>query len=931
MAVIKINSFGGEYPSVSSRALPPGAARTSLDLLATTNEFYPMLAEAHVFTSPVNNPKTIYRSTHNSAGGYVADLTLGWLADPNIVSTAKWPSGDNVSERMTLTAENGVLPPHVYDNAPLVKKLGVPAPTAPTAVVTVGNEYTVDEDTAARLRIPMDMSNAVSASGVRDTIGMTGLAAPSLSAGGFVSHTAAVRPSPTVTLAEGDYAFMVPMDAAGNVLLFPATDGYLLATEFGGKKVTYYGNNYWAVNVTVNGFGWTANTSLLTTQVQAIQHPDPNVVRTVGANFANTRQLFANSDIASFASQMNDRFSRLNPEVSQSVNALDVASTALVKAANDYSNQTALAATITAFYSKAAVALEITNAVSDFATTLYDAEHDLRYATPAATLTTKATFIADANANISFATDGTKVLNKEALRATVKTRMTTAMSGNAEFIGQLDGIIIAALDRLAAVIDVNHWSARADWPSSKSVTDAANGARATNVYNALLAVRSAAQRVTADYTLLVQKTAKYLADVAESLFSTDGGLGTPTIRVVEDRFYVCTYVTSWGEESAPSLPTDLLAVDQNDSVVVTRTGTVPVDRGVISSWRLYRTNSGSKATDYQFVAEVPTASATYTDTLKGAELGEVIPSLTWLEPPANLQGITNMANGVQAGYFGTTLCFCEPYVPYAWPFEYRLPLKSPIVGIAAFGQNLFVGTHGAPYIVSGADSASMSTLELVGGQPCVSLRSIVAVENGAIYASPDGLCLATAGGVELLTQGLVTREQWQSIPSPEAAMAAIHDNVYYLLTGVAPNQICYALDFTAKKLTRVRATGSALYSDKVTDTLCIASGTSIKAMFSTSRRTGLYRTGIYNTGAHRPFAWLQVDSTFILEGTASTPASVTVRWYGDGVLRHTAVVTNATPVRLPAGRYLEHEIEIESQTRITSVTLAGSTQELQTV
>ena len=136
-------------------------------------------------------------------------------------------------------------------------------------------------------------------------------------------------------------------------------------------------------------------------------------------------------------------------------------------------------------------------------------------------------------------------------------------------------------------------------------------------------------------------------------------------------------------------------------------------------------------------------------------------------------------------------------------------------------------------------------------------------------------------------------------------------------------QIFYALDFAAKKLGRISLGGTvtALYSDKVTDTLCAARESYIHAMFLGGRRTGIYRTGLINTGAQRPFAWLQVDSDF--------SAPVTVRWYGDGVLRHTATVTGLQPQRLPAGRYLEHQIEIESQSRITSVTLAGSTEELQ--
>ena len=106
MAVIKINSFGGEVPSASTRALPATAARVSRDLLATSNEFRPLLGEVGVFTLSNNNPKTIWHGSHNSVLGAPA-INAGWLSDPNVINTAKWPRGDNLTERMTLTIEGG--------------------------------------------------------------------------------------------------------------------------------------------------------------------------------------------------------------------------------------------------------------------------------------------------------------------------------------------------------------------------------------------------------------------------------------------------------------------------------------------------------------------------------------------------------------------------------------------------------------------------------------------------------------------------------------------------------------------------------------------------------------------------------------------------------------------------------------------------------
>jgi len=406
-----------------------------------------------------------------------------------------------------------------------------------------------------------------------------------------------------------------------------------------------------------------------------------------------------------------------------------------------------------------------------------------------------------------------------------------------------------------------------------------------------------------------------------------------TTRVLDTRFYVVTYVTDWGEESAPSPVSDMVEADQNDTVDVACPA--PPSGRYIAGWRLYRTNTGSQTAAFQLVDDVDAANAVltgsgefdyynigalmYSDAQRSVELDEVLPTLTWLEPPANLRGLTGMANGVMAGFFDNCVCFCEPYVPYAWPVEYQITTKYPIVGLGAFGQTLFVGTRGIPYLISGADSASMSAIEAPGDQACSSARSIVSVDNGVLYASPDGICLADQNGVRVVTQQWLTREDWQKL-NPSTMIAGAHDGVYYLFYGAG----CYAMDFAATRLVSLPLTCTAVFNDKVTDTLYIAAGGSIKALFSAnSHRVGLYRTGIMQMQKQVALAWLQVDSDY--------SAPVTVRWYGDGVLRYTATLTSITPVRLSPGRWLEHEVEIETSARVTRLSMASSTAELQSI
>ena len=146
-----------------------------------------------------------------------------------------------------------------------------------------------------------------------------------------------------------------------------------------------------------------------------------------------------------------------------------------------------------------------------------------------------------------------------------------------------------------------------------------------------------------------------------------------------------------------------------------------------------------------------------------------------------LRGLVGMPNGIMAGCIDNTVAFCEPYVPYAWPVEYQVTTEFPVVGMAVFDQTLFVGTAGNPYFVTGAHSASMSAQKLDSNQACASRRSVVGVQGGVLYASPDGLCLASARGVEVVSRQLIARKDWQAM-QPASMFAAEHEGVYYLLS-----------------------------------------------------------------------------------------------------------------------------------------------------
>jgi hypothetical protein len=483
---------------------------------------------------------------------------------------------------------------------------------------------------------------------------------------------------------------------------------------------------------------------------------------------------------------------------------------------------------------------------------------------------------------------------------------------------QLSAAVRGEVDALANVIRPENWAARADWPLNATGGLLTASLQAYQMSKAQL--ESAVQSLS-DYFAWLGPDGNIAATFGTFLAEKEIVKRIPAAvdRIVESRSYVTTFVTDWDEESAPSPPSELIEIDQNDVPVVSRPA-VPTGRN-IDRWRVYRTNTGTQATDFQFTAEYPIATTSFNDEVKRAELGEVCPTVTWAEPPGNLQGLVGMPNGIMAGFFGNTVCFSEPYHPYAWPVEYQITTEYPIVGLGVFGQTLVVCTREVPYFISGADSASMSALKSEFPQACVARRSIASVDGGVVYASPDGLCLASQNGVQLITEQHFTREDWQALV-PSSIRAAYHDRTYYFLTGAGVSAKAWSLHLGTGRLGTLDLTASAMFVDGVTDTLYAAKGTDILAVFAgPSLRTGTHKTGILRAPAQHAFAWLVVAGEF--------HAPVTVRIYGDGTLWHTRVLTSLDPVRLPPGRFLEYQVEIESAGRWSSLVIASTTAELQ--
>jgi hypothetical protein len=276
-------------------------------------------------------------------------------------------------------------------------------------------------------------------------------------------------------------------------------------------------------------------------------------------------------------------------------------------------------------------------------------------------------------------------------------------------------------------------------------------------------------------------------DNPPSVTNTSGNLDDTVTP--DDVSYVYTFVTAYGEEGPPSDPTTALEFTPSTQ---TNTISIPSYGGVstainFAKKRVYRSNTGSTNTTFQFVAEVAYATTSIPDNRAGATLGEVLPSETWIGPPDDntslypegpLQGLTPVANGIFAGFTGKRLCLSEPYLPHAWPISYRITLEEDIVAIGTTANGVVCLTNGKPYFVTGVDPSAMTALQVDLAQACINRNSVVDMGEYVLYAGPDGLCAVSGTEGRVVTKGLISPQQWREDFAASSIKAFKHEGTY---------------------------------------------------------------------------------------------------------------------------------------------------------
>ena len=399
--------------------------------------------------------------------------------------------------------------------------------------------------------------------------------------------------------------------------------------------------------------------------------------------------------------------------------------------------------------------------------------------------------------------------------------------------------------------------------------------------------------------------------------------GTPdTATPAETRVYTFTYVNSWDEESTPYSATSMTASTEHiyagETVTVTMP-TAPTGNYNVTKKRIYRSAAGSSDTSFFFVAEVDVAVTTYADTIAGDSLGEAIPSLTWVHPKADMQGLVGLPNGVMAGFKGNDIYLSEPYRPFAWPVQYMQTVGYPVVGLAVVDTTLVVMTKGRPYFIQGSHPDAMVMIEADVNQSCISKKSIVVINKHVFYASPDGLVGLSAGGSAVVTEGMFDKEAWQAMLPTGLIGYRFEDQYIGFLPATSSGNRGFVYDMKAKTWNFHNLVATGGYNDLRHDNLYLIVGGELSK---------------WDTGTDLDYAWKSKKFTFsepkgfTCYRVQAEAYPVTFKLWRDGTLILTKSVTDSGLQRIPAGLGNDWEFQLNGAVEVYNVQIAQSPMEL---
>ncbi len=287
--------------------------------------------------------------------------------------------------------------------------------------------------------------------------------------------------------------------------------------------------------------------------------------------------------------------------------------------------------------------------------------------------------------------------------------------------------------------------------------------------------------------------------------------------------FVFTYVNRWGEESAPSFPSEFMPYNDGDTITLQALARSK-DFNVIGI-RVYMSIDG----DFYRISnpdvthneggryEVPNLTVDYSATNpfvtlpngdnldfirftidRQSALDQLITE-DWVPPPCNLpllerdrqtnfvhdQPINHMEelhNGMIVLADKHSLYFNEPYTGHAFPDRYTIEINDVILAVHRIDGGFVVLTDSYPRIFLGSTPATLQEVEHYFNHAISDPEGACRVDSGIAYPCEEGIAFISASQARILNDGIIDRKTWQTIVTPSNCQLNIYEGRIIILT-----------------------------------------------------------------------------------------------------------------------------------------------------
>ena len=263
--------------------------------------------------------------------------------------------------------------------------------------------------------------------------------------------------------------------------------------------------------------------------------------------------------------------------------------------------------------------------------------------------------------------------------------------------------------------------------------------------------------------------------------------------------YVVTFVNTFGEESAPSVPSVDVSVEDGQAVQLSFSYS-PDIAWDIKTIRIYRRETGYNTglekeqefkTYWFFLVELPVTETYFQDTIKILDVGWALDTMTTRQPPKELSNITALPDtAILAGSVRNKLLFSKNMQPHNWMLSQELTLDDNIVAMGAVGNKLYVATDGHPYAVQSdvgcEDLACREVYKYPMSLPMINCHighGGITTPFGFVYASTDGVVLLSETKATIITSDVMSADDWRSLQPHTMRFAYYHGALFMVSEG----------------------------------------------------------------------------------------------------------------------------------------------------